>query len=69
MGNMAGPGGSGTVKAETVLNYHDPFGSGKLSIGSDVQTWNWITVASDDLEVGEEVTIYIVEPEKVIIVR
>jgi len=50
-------GQAGTAKASSQINYHDPYGSGTLSIGGDVETWKPFLVTSGSLSVGTQVTV------------
>lgn len=48
-----------TVKASSELNYHDPYGSGELTIGSDIETWKPFQVTSDSKDPGSKVPVSI----------
>ncbi len=46
-----------TAKARSRINYHDPFGTGTLSIGGDVETWKPFLVGSGSLPAGTQVPV------------
>jgi len=48
---------SAIAKARSVLYYHDPYGSGKLSIGADVETYRPFLVSSTSLAPGTTVSV------------
>lgn len=50
---------TGTAKACSTMYYHDPFGSGPLSIGADVETWKPFVIlpGNSGLSEGETTTV------------
>ncbi|MBN2579859.1 MAG: hypothetical protein JXB10_12800 [Pirellulales bacterium] len=48
-----------TAKAKSTIYYHDPYGSGALSIGADVETWKPFLVVSDTLSPGTQVNVWL----------
>ena len=50
-------GQAGTAKASSQINYHDPYGTGSLSIGGDVETWKPFLVTSGSLSLGTQVAV------------